>query len=82
MKSSRPDGDSPLSHEPGFASGRRGHGGEHRVRGTWIRLAAMIAHSTVIIFVLMYQLMYEGDHLMFSVNRVLASLVVGAVMTS
>ena len=47
----------------------------------WGRFAAMIATSTFIMFFLMYQLVYEADHLMFSVNRVVASLVMGSVMT-
>ena len=47
----------------------------------WWRFAAMIATSTFVMFFLMYQLVYEADHLMFSVNRLLASLVMGAVMT-
>ena len=32
-------------------------------------------------FFLMYQLVYEADHLTFSVNRLVASFVMGAVMT-
>ena len=47
----------------------------------WGRFAAMIATSTVIMFFLMYQLVYEADHLTFSVNRFVASLVMGSVMT-
>lgn len=47
----------------------------------WGRLAAMIVTSTVIMFFLMYQLVYDADHLTFSVNRLLASLLMGAVMT-
>jgi hypothetical protein len=47
----------------------------------WGKFAAMIATSTFIMFFLMYQLVYEADHLMFSVNRLVASLVMGAVMT-
>lgn len=41
----------------------------------------MIATSTLIMFVLMYQLVYSADHVMFSLNRLLASLIMGAVMT-
>jgi hypothetical protein len=41
----------------------------------------MIATSTAIMFFLMYQLVYEADHLMFSVNRLIAALVMGSVMT-
>lgn len=46
----------------------------------WKRFAAMIGTSTFIMFFLMYQLVYEAGHLMFSVNRVIAALVMGAVM--
>jgi mannose/fructose/N-acetylgalactosamine-specific phosphotransferase system component IID len=48
---------------------------------SWGRLAAMIATSTFIMFSLMYQLIYSLDHAMFSVNRLIASLVMGCVMT-
>ena len=48
----------------------------------WGRFAAMIATSTFIMFFLMYQLVYEADHAMFSLNRLVASLVMGAVMTA
>jgi hypothetical protein len=47
----------------------------------WGRFGAMIATSTVIMFFLMYQLIYTVDHATFSVNRLLASLLMGAVMT-
>jgi uncharacterized membrane protein len=48
---------------------------------SWGRLAGMIATSTCIMFFLMYQLIYSLDHAMFSVNRLIASLVMGCVMT-
>ena len=48
---------------------------------SWGRFAAMIATSTFIMFFLMYQLVYSSEHLMFSINRLVASLVMGAVMT-
>jgi hypothetical protein len=48
---------------------------------SWGRFAAMIATSTFIMFFLMYQLIYSLDHAMFSVNRLIASLVMGCVMT-
>lgn len=48
----------------------------------WGRFAAMIATSTFIMFFLMYQLVYEAEHAMFSVNRLVASLVMGCVMTA
>lgn len=47
----------------------------------WSRFALMIATSTFIMFFLMYQLVYTFDHAMFSVNRLIASLVMGSVMT-
>lgn len=47
----------------------------------WGRFAAMIATSTFIMFFLMYQLVYTIDHAMFSLNRLIASLVMGCVMT-
>jgi hypothetical protein len=48
---------------------------------SWVRFAGMIAVSTVIMFGLMYQLVYEADHLFFSLNRLIASLVMACVMT-
>ena len=50
------------------------------MHGSYKRFAVMIATSTVIMFFLMYQLVYEADHLMFSLNRFLAALVMAAVM--
>ncbi|HEX6059613.1 MAG TPA: DUF305 domain-containing protein [Gemmatimonadaceae bacterium] len=47
----------------------------------WGRFAAMIATSTFIMFFLMYQLIHSLDHATFSLNRLLASLVMGCVMT-
>lgn len=48
---------------------------------SWGRFAAMIATSTFVMFFLMYQLIYSLDHAMFSWNRLIASLVMGCVMT-
>lgn len=48
---------------------------------SWTKFAVMIATSTVIMFFLMYQLVYSFDHAMFSVNRLISSLVMGCVMT-
>jgi hypothetical protein len=53
----------------------------HSMKMGWGRFAAMIATSTVIMFFLMYQLVYSADHAMFSLNRLLASLIMGTVMT-
>ena len=47
----------------------------------WGRFAAMIVTSVVIMFALMYQLVYSSDHVMFSMNRLIASLVMGCVMS-
>ncbi|WP_374515240.1 DUF305 domain-containing protein [Brevundimonas sp.] len=46
----------------------------------WGRFAAMIATSTVVMFFLMYQLVYSLDHALFSLNRLMASLIMGCVM--
>jgi hypothetical protein len=55
---------------------------QHQTPGmSWGRFFAMIATSTFIMFFLMYQLIYSLDHAMFSINRFLASLVMGCVMT-
>lgn len=48
---------------------------------SWGRFAAMIATSTAVMFFLMYQLIYSIDHATFSVNRLIASLVMGCVMS-
>lgn len=48
---------------------------------SWGRFAAMIATSTVIMFFLMYQLVFTREHALFSLNRFVASLLMGAVMT-
>lgn len=47
----------------------------------WGRFAAMIATSVAIMFPLMYHLVYSSDHLTFSINRLVASLLMGAIMT-
>ncbi len=46
----------------------------------WGRFAAMILTSTAVMVVLMYQMVYDWDHVVFSVNRLLAPLVMGCVM--
>jgi hypothetical protein len=48
---------------------------------SWGRFAAMIAASTFIMFFLMYQLVYSSEHLMFSLNRLIAAFIMGSVMT-
>lgn len=47
----------------------------------WLKFTAMIVTSVIVMFFLMYQLVYSIDHAMFSVNRLIASLVMGCVMT-
>lgn len=49
---------------------------------SWGRFAAMIATSSVIMLVLMYQLVYSFDHATFSVNRLMASIIMGCVMAA
>jgi Domain of unknown function (DUF305) len=46
----------------------------------WGRFAAMILTSTAVMVVLMYQLVYDWGHVHFSLNRLIASLVMGCVM--
>lgn len=52
---------------------------QHQGMG-WSRFAAMIGASTLIMFLLMYQLVYSFDHALFSLNRLIASLLMGCVM--
>ncbi len=49
---------------------------------SWGRFAAMIAASVVIMFFLMYQLVYSPDHALFSLNQLLAALIMGGVMSA
>lgn len=49
---------------------------------SWGRFAVMVATSTVVMFFLMYQLVYTSDHATFSINRLVASLVMGCVMAA
>lgn len=53
---------------------------KHSMGMSWGRFAAMITASVIIMFFLMYQLVYSLNHAMFSLNRLLASLVMGCVM--
>lgn len=48
----------------------------------WGRFAAMIAVSTAIMFLLMYQLVYGADHALFSLTRLVSALVMGCVMVA
>lgn len=47
----------------------------------WGRFAGMILLSTAVMFVLMYQLVYSAEHVFFSLNRLVASLVMACLMT-
>jgi hypothetical protein len=47
----------------------------------WGRFTGMILLSTAVMFILMYQLVYSADHAVFSLNRLVASLVMACVMT-
>jgi hypothetical protein len=47
----------------------------------WGRFAGMILASTIVMFFLMYQLVYSFDHATFSINRLLASLIMACVMS-
>lgn len=48
----------------------------------WGRFSAMIAVSTIIMFVLMYQLVYSFEDAFFSLTRLVSSLVMGCTMTA
>lgn len=48
----------------------------------WGRFGAMIAVSTAIMFLLMYQLVYSADHVLFSLTRFISALVMACVMAS
>jgi len=48
---------------------------------SWGKFAAMIATSVIAMFFLMYQLVYSFEHVTFSMNRLVSSLVMGSVMT-
>lgn len=57
---------------------RHGESGMHM---GWGRFAGMILISTSAMFFLMYQLVYDWDHATFSLNRLLASLIMACVMS-
>ncbi len=68
-------------NEPRNATEAHSQSPQHSMRMSWGRFALMIATSTIIMFFLMHQLVYETTHLTFSMNRLIASLAMGAVMT-
>lgn len=82
VTSTNPFSASAAAHDARETSHRPPNAGKPMMmHGSYAKFAAMIATSTFIMFFLMYQLVYEGDHLTFSLNRLIASLVMGAVMT-
>ena len=56
------------------------HEGHKDQKQMWMKFAGMIATSTLVMFILMHQMVYESDHLTFSLNRFIASLVSGSSM--
>jgi hypothetical protein len=48
---------------------------------SWGKFAGMIGVSTAVMFGLMYQLVYEPGHAFFSLNRFIASFLMGCVMS-
>jgi len=66
------------SDNPGGAAGQSGHAGMH---GSYLRFAAMIGTSTVLMFVLMYSLVSQAEHIWFADTRFLMALYMGAMMT-
>jgi hypothetical protein len=55
--------------------------GDEKAGMSWGRFAAMIAVSTAVMFPLMYHLVYRWEDATFSLNRLLAAFIMGAVMT-
>lgn len=53
---------------------------QHAMKMGWGRFFAMIATSTIVMFPLMYQLVYTGEHATFSLTRLVSSVVMGCVM--
>lgn len=48
----------------------------------WARFAGMIATSTVIMFFLMYHFVFQWEHALFSLTRLLSALIMGCIMTA
>lgn len=57
------------------------HGRGRQGQMGWGRFAGMILVSTAVMFGLMYQLVQSADHAVFSLNRLVASLVMACAMT-
>jgi hypothetical protein len=70
-----------MDHHGAMGHGQQMGHKQQMMGASWGKFAAMIASSTFIMFFLMYQLVYSLDHATFSRNRLVASLVMGAVMT-
>ncbi len=56
-------------------------GTQMQMKGSYTRFAAMIAVSTVVMFVLMYSLVIEAGHVRFADTRFFMALYMGAAMT-
>lgn len=50
------------------------------MKGSYLKFAAMIATSTVVMFILMYLNTYSSEHLFFSETRTYMAFVMGAAM--
>lgn len=55
---------------------------QHPMHMSWVRFGAMIAVSTALMFLLMYQLVYSEEHVLFSLTRLVSALVMACVMTA
>lgn len=53
---------------------------DNKMQGSYARFGAMIAFSTVLMFVLMYLNTYQADHIFFSQTRMWMALLMGAAM--
>ena len=68
---------------PAGEPGRQGHersGGQDGMPGMYLRFAAMIATSTVVMFVLTYTNAYDVGHIHFSLERLYMALLMGGAM--
>ena len=57
------------------------HGDRGMMHGSYARFGLMIATSTAVMFVLMYAMVLQSDHVWFSETRFLGALYMGAAMT-
>ncbi|WP_240641186.1 DUF305 domain-containing protein [Nocardioides ferulae] len=73
------------NHDPTDGNdAQEAHGGHHddssHERRMYLRFAAMITTSTVVMFVLTYTNAYSADHVRFSLERVYMALLMGGAM--